>query len=80
MVNLIEQLNKLEQLDIIALNKSEPDLEYAFKHVFTQESVYNSLLISDRRQIHQRIGEVLERLFPQALDDGDIVLLLAHHA
>ena len=60
MTALIEHLKNLERLDIISLDKSDLGLEYAFKHVFTQESVYSSLLHSDRRRIHQRVGEVLD--------------------
>jgi tetratricopeptide (TPR) repeat protein len=80
MITLNEYLNKLERLDLIACQKGDPDLEYAFKHVFTQESVYDSLLLSDRRQLHQYIGEVLEMALPGSeLVDGEIALLLAYH-
>jgi tetratricopeptide (TPR) repeat protein len=79
MAELITYLNDLEEHDIIDLARSDPDLEYAFRHVFTQESIYNSLLHSERRQLHQSVGEALEHMHPQALEDGDMTLLLAHH-
>ena len=79
MAELSEFLENLEQLDLITLKKGDPDLEYTFKHVFTQESVYNSLLRSDRRRLHQQVGEVLESMFPDALTDKDTALLLAYH-
>jgi tetratricopeptide (TPR) repeat protein len=79
MTALIEHLKNLERLEIISLDQSDSELEYAFKHVFTQESVYSSLLHSDRRRIHQRVGEVLERLLSQTLEDGDTAFLLAYH-
>jgi class 3 adenylate cyclase/predicted ATPase len=79
MANLMETLNDLEKLDLILLQKSDPDLEYAFKHVFTQESVYDSLLLSDRRRLHQHIGEVLEDMLASELDENENALLLAHH-
>jgi tetratricopeptide (TPR) repeat protein len=79
MDNLFDYLNNLERLDLITLNPGSPDLEYAFKHVFTQESVYKSLLRSDRRQLHQQVGEVLEIMMPAALDDNEAALLLAYH-
>ena len=53
MTKLVEHLQTLEKFDLIGLQMSEADLEYAFKHVFTQESVYQSLLRTDRRQLHQ---------------------------
>ncbi len=79
MANLLDYLNNLERLDLITLAKNDSDLEYAFKHVFTQESVYGSLLRSDRRQLHQQVGEVLENLLPNAFDESDTTLLLAYH-
>ena len=79
MAKLIESLNNLEELDLIGVSKSEPDLEYAFKHVFTQESVYRSLLRSDRRNLHRQIGEALEKALSNAHEDNDVDLLLAYH-
>jgi tetratricopeptide (TPR) repeat protein len=79
MATLSDYLNNLERLELISREKSEPELEYAFKHVFTQESVYDSLLLSDRRQLHQRIGEVLEDALAQKLAESENALLLAYH-
>ena len=39
--NLDRHLSALERLDLIRLQKREPDLEYVFKHALTQEVVYN---------------------------------------
>ena len=86
MTKLVEHLQTLEKFDLIGPQMSEADLEYAFKHVFTQESVYQSLLRTDRRQLHQQVGEALERLFAPALNSenqaeapDDLPLLLAYH-
>lgn len=79
MADLAKRLKQLEILDLIVLKKNDPQLEYTFKHVFTQESIYSSLLRSDRRELHQQVGEVLENIFPDELDNGDIVLRLAYH-
>ncbi|MCB0192948.1 MAG: tetratricopeptide repeat protein [Anaerolineae bacterium] len=79
MSTVIEYLNTLEILDLVARKKSDPELEFAFKHVFTQESVYNSLLYSDRRQIHQQVGEVLETIFSNETHEGEVTLMLAYH-
>jgi predicted ATPase len=38
-------------------------VEYIFKHALTQEVVYSGLVKSKRRQIHERVGRVLEYLF-----------------
>lgn len=79
MAKLTEYLNNLEIVDLIARQKSDPELEYAFKHVFTQESVYDSLLYSDRRQIHQQVGEALEVVLADNIRDDEVALMLAYH-
>ncbi len=85
MASLAEQLRNLELLDLISLQDSDPNPNYAFKHIFTQESVYHSLLLSDRRQLHRQVGEALENLYlhghgsSDSKDMNEMDLLLAHH-
>jgi class 3 adenylate cyclase/tetratricopeptide (TPR) repeat protein len=59
----------LEQLDLIRTRSLEPDLEYIFKHAFTQEVVYNGLLKKERQVMHERIGLVMEQLFQARLPE-----------
>ena len=59
----------LEQLDLIRAKTLEPDLEYIFKHALTQEVVYNGLLKKERKEIHERIGLVMEQLFHDRLPE-----------
>jgi tetratricopeptide (TPR) repeat protein len=88
MSRLKEGLQKLENADLIRRRSDDPDLEFAFTHIFTQESIYQSLLHTDRRQLHQQIGEVLEAWFaarsftPSQAEPGsgdDAVPVLAYH-
>jgi tetratricopeptide (TPR) repeat protein len=44
-------------------------LEYIFKHALTQEVVYNGLLKKERKEIHERIGQVMEELFRDRLSE-----------
>jgi len=62
-------LSGLERLDLIKTRMTHPDLEYIFKHALTQEVVYNGLLKKDRREIHERIGLVIEQLFHDRLTE-----------
>lgn len=62
-------LSGLERLDIIKARSVQPELEYIFKHAITQEVVYNNLLLKDRREIHERIGTEIERLFKDRLPE-----------
>ena len=60
-------MRSLEQMDFIRAKAIHPDLEYVFKHALTQEVAYNGLLISHRREIHERIALVMEQLFSDRL-------------
>jgi class 3 adenylate cyclase/tetratricopeptide (TPR) repeat protein len=67
---LVDQsLSGLERLDIIRAKSMQPELEYIFKHALTQEVVYNGLLKKERREIHERIGLVIETLFQNRLEE-----------
>lgn len=67
--NIDENLKGLEQLDLIRGRTLQPDLEYMFKHALTQEVVYNGLLKKERKEIHDKIGCVMEQLFQDRLPD-----------
>lgn len=62
-------LDGLEQLDLIKTKSVAPDLEYLFKHALTHEVAYSGLLIKERKQIHERIGFVIEQLFHDRLPE-----------
>jgi predicted ATPase len=50
---------------------------YAFKHALVREAAYESLLRGRRRELHARVAEALEHVFPtSAADEPE---LLAHH-
>jgi tetratricopeptide (TPR) repeat protein len=51
---------------------------YVFKHGLTRLVAYNSLLRQQRRRLHARIVEALERLYPERLSEH--VERLARHA
>jgi tetratricopeptide (TPR) repeat protein len=54
-----------------------PQREYSFKHVLTQEAVYQTLLRPKREEYHERIGKALEELYPDRLEEYYEVL--AYH-
>ena len=51
-----------------------PPVEYIFKHALTQEVSYQSLLMTQRRELHRRAGEALEELCSHRLDERAAVL------
>jgi hypothetical protein len=59
--DLKAQVDHLEQLDITPLEKPEPSLAYAFKHILIQESAYQLLLFVQLAQLHRLVAEALEQ-------------------
>jgi tetratricopeptide (TPR) repeat protein len=55
-----------------------PEREYTFKHALTHEVVYSSLLQEQRRALHGRIVQAIERLTPE--QRAGQIERLAHHA
>ena len=72
-----DHLAGLERLDLIRVRPLQPQLEYVFKHVLTQEVVYNGLLKKDREAVHRQIAQVIEQLFTERLPE--FYETLAHH-
>lgn len=66
---LSESLTLLETTGLIKFARSEPEVEFLFRHALVQDAVYDTLLRSDRRRIHQLVGEALERAYPDRLDE-----------
>ncbi len=66
---LDEQIRLLEQSDLIQEAARTPELEYMFRHEMTREAAYHSILRIERRRFHQRVGEAVEELFANRLED-----------
>ena len=75
--NIDRCLNGLERLNLIKARSIHPDLEYFFKHAMTREVVYNGLLKKERRDIHERVGLVMEQVFHGRLPE--LYETLAYH-
>jgi class 3 adenylate cyclase/tetratricopeptide (TPR) repeat protein len=70
-------LYSLQELEFIYEKSLFPELEYIFKHALTQEVAYNNLLLKKRRVIHGSIGQAIEELYPDRLEE--FYEMLAHH-
>ena len=62
-------LLNLQGLEFIYEKSLFPELEYIFKHTLTQEVAYNSLLQKRRKEIHENIGEAIEQIYSQRLQE-----------
>jgi tetratricopeptide (TPR) repeat protein len=67
----------LEDQEFIYPTSLAPQREYSFKHVLTQEAVYGTLLRPQREMYHEWVGEALEALSPERLEEYYEVL--AYH-
>jgi class 3 adenylate cyclase/tetratricopeptide (TPR) repeat protein len=74
---LKSSLINLQGLEFIYEKRLFPELEYIFKHALTQEVAYNSLLQKRRREIHEKIGNAIEALYADRLEE--YYDLLAYH-
>jgi tetratricopeptide (TPR) repeat protein len=77
MMSFMNQLNELEASGLIRLAQIQPELEYVFRHALVQDAAYSSLLRQDRRRFHLAVGQVIERIYPERLDE--LAGVLAHH-
>jgi tetratricopeptide (TPR) repeat protein len=66
---LDEHLTELQKIQLIREKQKIPELEYIFKHALAQEAIYNSILLQKRRELHSRIGQAIETLFPDRLEE-----------
>jgi len=76
------QLGLLEGAGLIQLTSIQPELEYLFRHVLVKDAAYSSLVKSDRRALHQVVGETLEQLYVRSEVQparGEFYPLLAFH-
>ncbi len=71
-------LAELERSELIR-PLAEADPAYSFKHLLTQQAAYDSLLNSTRCELHRRVAQTYERLFPDRLDEN-AALLADHYA
>ena len=57
--------------------RGTPEQEYIFRYGLMQEVTYQSILIKQRRVLHRQIGETLEALYADRLEEH--AALLAQH-
>jgi TOMM system kinase/cyclase fusion protein len=74
---LQQGLAQLIKAELIYQRGLLPQARYLFKHALIQETAYQSLLRSTRRQYHQQIAQALEERFPETRETQPE--LLAHH-
>jgi class 3 adenylate cyclase/tetratricopeptide (TPR) repeat protein len=56
-------ISNLETVGLISLVSTIPEIEYTFRHTLIQEVAYDSILKSERVDLHRTAGEALEKLY-----------------
>ncbi len=74
---IADELELLDRLDLTLLETPEPDLSYLFKHIITQEVVYNLMLYAQRKQLHEAVALWFEKTYADGLSPH--YALLAYH-
>ncbi len=72
-----QQLENLSYHELTPLDKPEPELEYLFKHIITQEVAYESLALATRTVLHEQIAAYIELTYADRLEQ--YLDLLAYH-
>lgn len=62
-------IGQLEQRDLVYEERSIPELEYAFKHVLTQEATYQGMLENQRKAFHYQVAQSIESLYKDRIED-----------
>jgi class 3 adenylate cyclase/tetratricopeptide (TPR) repeat protein len=70
-------LQNLSRLDLTPLDRPEPEEEYLFKHITTQEVAYESLAYATRTLLHEKVGGFIEEHYPAEVDS--YLDVLAYH-
>ncbi len=76
-IQIERQLNLLLRLEMIREATRLPELEYKFSNPLTQEVAYQTILHRRRRELHCRVGQAIEALFPGQLTE--LAPRLAYH-
>jgi predicted ATPase/class 3 adenylate cyclase len=70
-------LEVLSRLELMLLERTDPELVYFFRQVITQGVTYESLPHAMKAVLHEQIGRFIEERYPETLDQ--YLDLLAYH-
>ena len=62
-------LEILERQDLVHPLRMVPEPANLFKHALVQDVVYETLLLSQRKTLHEQVGAAIEALYPERLEE-----------
>jgi class 3 adenylate cyclase/tetratricopeptide (TPR) repeat protein len=74
---LLSHLSGLKDAELLYERGIYPKSTYIFKHALTQETVYDSLLLKTRKEVHEKIGGAIEEVYSERLEE--FYEMLAYH-
>ena len=66
---LLSHLSGLKDSELLFERGMFPETTYIFKHALTREVVYDSILTSRKKKLHEEIGDSIEQLYKDNLDE-----------
>ncbi len=63
--HLLQLIKELIAAQLVVEESAE---QFAFRHALTRQAIYADLLVRERKALHRRIAETLERLYASVLD------------
>jgi class 3 adenylate cyclase/tetratricopeptide (TPR) repeat protein len=66
---LLSLLSVLKDAEVIFERGIYPESNYIFKHALTQEVIYDSILTARRKKLHDEIGQAIEKLYKDNLQE-----------
>ena len=62
-------LSVLKDSELLYERGIYPEATYVFKHALTHEVVYNSLMTNRKKRLHEKIGNAIEELYKDNIDE-----------
>jgi class 3 adenylate cyclase/tetratricopeptide (TPR) repeat protein len=75
--DLLSHMSALKDSELLYERGIFPQSAYIFKHALTREVVYDSILTKKKRHLHEEIGNAIEALYADRIEEQ--YELLAHH-
>jgi predicted ATPase/class 3 adenylate cyclase len=66
---LLSQLSVLKDSELLYERGIYPHSTYTFKHTLTREVVYDSILTSRKKRLHEKIGNAIEEVYKDNIND-----------
>jgi class 3 adenylate cyclase/tetratricopeptide (TPR) repeat protein len=64
-----DMIEDLKEAQLIMERKRMAEVEYLFKHALVQQTVYSTLLVKQRKELHIKVAQAIEKVFPDRLQD-----------